>query len=103
MLMDYPNRRRLKINALAEFKELKDDADLARRLASLGYKASSSTRSCSGLNCPQHITPCSREPELAQALDPVRYHLRPGRRDEGVQSRRFQHGERGEQLRTRSG
>lgn len=73
MLMDYPNRRRLKINALAEFRELKDDADLARRLASLGYKARSSTRCCSGLNCPQHITSCSREPELAQALDPVRY------------------------------
>lgn len=75
MLMDYPNGRPLKINALAEFRELKDEADLARRLASLGYKATSSTRSGSGLNCPQHITPCSREPELAQALDPVRYRI----------------------------
>lgn len=75
MLMDYPNGLRLKINALAEFRELKDDADLAQRLASLGYNARSSTRSRSGLNCPLHITPCSREPELALALDPVRYRI----------------------------
>ena len=39
MLMDYPNRRRLKIYAHAELRELKDDTDLARRLASPGYKA----------------------------------------------------------------
>ncbi len=37
--MDYPNRRRLKICAYAELRELKDDIDLARRVASPGHKA----------------------------------------------------------------
>jgi predicted pyridoxine 5'-phosphate oxidase superfamily flavin-nucleotide-binding protein len=39
ILMDYPNRRRLKIYAHAELRDLKDDADLAQRLASPGCKA----------------------------------------------------------------
>jgi predicted pyridoxine 5'-phosphate oxidase superfamily flavin-nucleotide-binding protein len=39
ILMDYPNRRRLKIYAHEELRDLKDDTDLAQRLASPGYKA----------------------------------------------------------------
>ena len=38
MLMDYPNRRPPKIYAQAELRDLKVDTDLARRLASPGYK-----------------------------------------------------------------
>ncbi|MDI3561808.1 hypothetical protein [Bradyrhizobium sp. Arg816] len=60
LLMNYPNRWRLKLFALVELRELKDDADLTRRLAT---KRRSSAWSCSGLNCPQHM-PRFTEPEL---------------------------------------
>jgi hypothetical protein len=53
-------------------------------------------RSCSCLNCPQHITPRFTEPKLEQALEPVIAHLRPGKRDQGAQSRQFLPGQRGE-------
>ena len=64
--VNYPNRRRLKLFALAELRELKDGADLARRPAT---KPRSSAWSCSGLNCPQHM-PRFTEPEVEQAFEP---------------------------------
>jgi len=62
---NYPNRRRLKIYAHAELRELKDNTYLLCRLASPGYKAKGRgpARSCPGLNCPHHITPRFTEPE----------------------------------------
>ena len=44
ILIDYPNRRRLKIDAHTELRELKYDPDPARRLASPGYKAKGRAR-----------------------------------------------------------
>jgi hypothetical protein len=75
--MDYPNRRRLKIYAHEELRDLKDDTDLAQRLASPSCKAKVERAVLLRLetfdwNCPQHITPRFTEPELAQALEPVR-------------------------------
>jgi predicted pyridoxine 5'-phosphate oxidase superfamily flavin-nucleotide-binding protein len=81
ILMDYPNRRRLKIYAHAQLWDLKDDLDLAQRLASPGYKAKVERGVLLRIeafdwNCPQHITPRFTEAELAQALEPVRQRIR---------------------------
>jgi hypothetical protein len=75
-LMDYPHRTRLKIFAQAEARDLKDDPDLAARVALPGYKARVERAMIFKLeafdwNCPQHITPRFTEAELAQALLPV--------------------------------
>ena len=61
----------------AELRDLKDDTDLAQRLASPGYKAKVERAVLLRLeafdwNCPQHITPRFTKAELAQALEPVR-------------------------------
>lgn len=102
MLMDYPNGLRLKINALAEFRELKDDADLARRLASLQRKVEHAVPLRLELPAAHHaVLPRARVGASARSGQVP--HLRPGRRDEGVQSRQFQPGQRGEQPSTRSG
>jgi predicted pyridoxine 5'-phosphate oxidase superfamily flavin-nucleotide-binding protein len=81
ILMDYPNRRRLKVYAHAEVRDVKGDLDLAQRLASPGYKAKLERAVLLRLeafdwNCPQHITPRFTEAELAQALEPVRQRIR---------------------------
>ncbi len=79
-LMDYPNRRRLKVYAHVEAKDLCADAELAAKLALPGYRA----RVERGLvihlvafdwNCPQHITPRFSQAELAPALAPIRARL----------------------------
>ncbi len=80
ILMDYPGRRRLKIFAHAEAKELGDDPELAARLATPGYKAKVERAMLFRLeafdwNCPQHITPRFTEAELAHALEPMRQRL----------------------------
>jgi predicted pyridoxine 5'-phosphate oxidase superfamily flavin-nucleotide-binding protein len=76
ILMDYPNRWRLKICAHAELRGLKDDPDLAQCLASPYYKGKIERAVLLRLkafdwNCPQHITPRFTEAELARALEPV--------------------------------
>jgi predicted pyridoxine 5'-phosphate oxidase superfamily flavin-nucleotide-binding protein len=81
ILMDYPNRRRLKVYAHAEVRDVKGDLDLAQRLASPEYKAKLERAVLLRLeafdwNCPQHITPRFTEAELAQALEPVRQRIR---------------------------
>jgi predicted pyridoxine 5'-phosphate oxidase superfamily flavin-nucleotide-binding protein len=77
ILMDYPNRRRLKIYAHVEARDLAADPGLAAKLTTPGYRA----RVERGLilrleafdwNCPQHITPRFSEAELAPALGPIR-------------------------------
>ena len=76
-LMDYPNRRRLKVYARAEARDLAGDPELAGRLALAGYKAKVERGillhvEAFDWNCPQHITPRFTEAELAVALAPVR-------------------------------
>jgi len=80
ILMDYPNRRRLKIYARIEAKDLNDDPALAEKLALPGYKAKPERAFLLHLeafdwNCPQHITPRFTEAELEPALAPVRARL----------------------------
>ena len=79
ILVDYPNRRRLKIYAHVELKSL-DDTSLADRLVLTGYKARAERGillhlEAFGWNCPQHITPRYTEAELAEALAPVRQRI----------------------------
>ena len=80
ILMDYPNRRRLKIYAHIEAKDLAADPELAARLTTPGYKAKVERALVLHLaafdwNCPQHITPRFSEAELAPALAPLRSRL----------------------------
>ncbi len=68
-LMDYANRRRIKIWGRAEVIE--DDADLLARLTPEGYKARPErafvfTITAWDVNCPQHITPRYDETMLRQ-------------------------------------
>jgi uncharacterized protein len=80
ILMDYPRRRRLKIYAHVEARNLLEDAELAERLATPGYKAKPERAFLFHLeafdwNCPQHITPRFTEAELGEALAPVRQRI----------------------------
>jgi hypothetical protein len=76
-LMDYPHRRRLKIYARIETKDLTTDPALAEKLAMPGYPAKIERAFVLHLeafswNCPQHITPRFTEAEIDSALSPVR-------------------------------
>jgi predicted pyridoxine 5'-phosphate oxidase superfamily flavin-nucleotide-binding protein len=80
ILMDYPNRRRLKIYAHVEARNLENDPELAAKLTLPGYRAK--VERCLVIhlaafdwNCPQHITPRFSEAELAPALAPMRARL----------------------------
>jgi predicted pyridoxine 5'-phosphate oxidase superfamily flavin-nucleotide-binding protein len=79
-LMDYPHRRRLKIYAHAESRDLKSDPALAQQLLTPGYKALPERALLLHLdafdwNCPQHITPRFSEAELEPVFAPVRQRL----------------------------
>jgi hypothetical protein len=76
ILMDYPNRRRLKIYASIEVKNLNADPALAEKLMLPGYKAKPERAIVLHLeafdwNCQQHITPRFSEAELEPALASV--------------------------------
>jgi uncharacterized protein len=80
ILMDYPNRRRLKLFAHVEARDLAADPELAAELALLGYRAKVERALVIHLasfdwNCPQHITPRFSEAELEPALQPFRARL----------------------------
>ena len=80
ILMDYPNRRRLKIYAHVEARDLTADPDLAAKLTLPGYRAKVERGLIIHLvafdwNCPQHITPRFSEAELGPALAPLRARL----------------------------
>jgi len=80
ILMDYPNRRRLKIYAQVEARDLAADPELAAKLTLPGYRAKIERGLVIHLaafdwNCPQHITPRFSEVELAPALAPLRARL----------------------------
>jgi predicted pyridoxine 5'-phosphate oxidase superfamily flavin-nucleotide-binding protein len=73
ILMDYPNRQRLKLYALAETRDLQEDPHLHQCLALPNYGGKAERVMLLHLevfdwNCPQHITPRFTETELAQAV-----------------------------------
>lgn len=80
IFMDYPNRRRLKIYAHIEAKDLSADPELAASLSLPDYRAKVERALVMRLvafdwNCPQHITPRFSEAELEPALRPIRDRL----------------------------
>lgn len=80
VLMDYPGRRRMKILAHAEVRDITTAPDLAAALAVPGYRAKIERAMLFHLvaydwNCPQHITPRFTEGEIAEALAPMREQL----------------------------
>lgn len=75
-LMDYPNRRRLKVLGHARIVTAAEDPELLSRLMPEGYKALPERAYLIDVvgydwNCPQHITPRFTEMELASALKPM--------------------------------
>ena len=77
ILVDYPNRRRLKILVHVEVKTLADDPELAAAVATPGYKAMPERvlkfhLDAFDWNCSQHITQRFTEAEIDAALEPVR-------------------------------
>ncbi|RJG40405.1 pyridoxamine 5'-phosphate oxidase family protein [Mesorhizobium sp. DCY119] len=80
ILMDYPNRARMKIYARVDIVALDEDPALAARLAIEGYKAKPERVFLLHLeafdwNCAQHIKPRFTEHEIDQALQPMRRRL----------------------------
>jgi uncharacterized protein len=80
-LMDYPNRRRLKIFAHVEVKSLADNPELAAAVATPDYKARPERALLFHLdafdwNCPQHITPRFTEAEIRTAIAPLQERVR---------------------------
>ncbi len=79
-LMDYPNRKRLKILAHMSVRDLAADPELAERLASPGYKGLPERALILKLetfdwNCPQHITPRWTLAEVATGMADLRKRL----------------------------
>jgi hypothetical protein len=75
-LMDYPARRRMKIFAHVELKDLAGNLELAEALAVPGDKAKVERTMLFHLvafdwNCPQHITPRFTEADIACAVAPL--------------------------------
>lgn len=80
IFMDYPNRRRMKLYAHIEARDLADDPELAEKLALPGYRAVPERAFLLHLeafdwNCPQHITPRFTEAEIAAAVAPLQTRL----------------------------
>jgi len=80
ILMDYPNRARMKIYARVDIVALDEDLELAARLIIEGYKAKPERIFVLHLeafdwNCAQHIKPRFTEQEIDQALQPIRRRL----------------------------
>ncbi len=74
-LMDYANRRRIKIWGRARVVD--EDAGLLKRLAGAGYEAVPEQAvvfeiEAWDVNCPQHITPRYTEREVASLVGPLR-------------------------------
>jgi len=76
ILMDYPRRRRLKLYARIEARDLATDPDLAALLTLPDYRGVVERAFLLNLeafdwNCPQHITPRFTEAEIAAASVPL--------------------------------
>lgn len=79
-LMDYANRRRLKIFADAEVHDAAERPDLIERLADPGYDAKverAFVLKVKGFewNCPQHITPRYTMAEIGEIVKPLYEHI----------------------------
>ena len=77
ILMDYPNRRRLKIWGRARFVDAETDPDLIDTLHVTGYRAKPEravliTVEALDWNCPQHIPQRFTAEELEAVLGPIR-------------------------------
>jgi hypothetical protein len=77
ILMDYPNRRRLKVWGTAKIVEAADDPELIARLHDPAYKAQAEralviTVAALDWNCPQHIPERYTLEELEPALSQLR-------------------------------
>jgi ferredoxin-NADP reductase/predicted pyridoxine 5'-phosphate oxidase superfamily flavin-nucleotide-binding protein len=77
ILMDYPNRRRLKLWARARIVEYDDDPELIARLELPSYRARVErgvvmTIEAVEWNCPQHITPRFTEAEIDEWAAPLK-------------------------------
>jgi predicted pyridoxine 5'-phosphate oxidase superfamily flavin-nucleotide-binding protein len=75
-LMDYPNRRRLKILGRAEIVTAQTDPALIAALMPEGYKAAPERAYLIDVvgfdwNCPQHITPRFTQAEIAAVIQPL--------------------------------
>ena len=73
IMVDYPNRARMKVLAHMEVRDLAADPQLAARLVLPGYKAKVQRAFVLRLetfdwNCPQHITPRYTESDIAVAV-----------------------------------
>jgi hypothetical protein len=80
IMVDYPNRRRLKLFGRLSVVGLAEDPALAATLAVPGGRGMAERSILIRLagfdwNCPQHITPRFSEAELAAALEPIRGRL----------------------------
>lgn len=80
ILMDYPQRTRLKVYAHVRIVAPDADAKLAEAVAIPGYKARIERIFVLHLdafdwNCPQHITPRFTEPQIDEAVRPMRERL----------------------------
>ena len=76
ILMDYPNRRRLKMHGRIETKDLSTAPEIAAQLELPGYKAKVERAflvrvEAFDWNCSQHITPRFSGTELERALTPA--------------------------------
>ncbi len=77
-LMDYPNRRRIKIWGRARVVD--DDADLLARLTDADYdgvpeQAVVFEITAWDVNCPQHITPRFTEAQVAEIIAPLKQRI----------------------------
>jgi len=80
ILMDYPNRRRLKVWGRARIVHEADEPGLVARLTVAGYRARVEraivvTVAAFDWNCPQHITPRFTEAEVEAAVAPLKAEL----------------------------
>jgi predicted pyridoxine 5'-phosphate oxidase superfamily flavin-nucleotide-binding protein len=80
ILMDYPNRSRMKILARMEARDIGADPSLAASLALPDYKGRPELAFLLHLetfdwNCPQHITPRFTAVEIETALAPLRMRI----------------------------
>lgn len=80
ILVDYPRRRRLKLLARMEARDLASDPELAAALARPEYRAKAERAfvlhvEAFDWNCPQHITPRFTQAEIAAASAPLHARL----------------------------
>jgi predicted pyridoxine 5'-phosphate oxidase superfamily flavin-nucleotide-binding protein len=95
IVMDYPNRRRLKIYGHATINTVEQTPELAAELTVDGYDATAEravvvTVDAFDWNCPQHITPRYTLEEIRQQTDGLRHSLAAARA-ENAQLRQLLH------------